>query len=231
MYLMYCMCVYCRAAASAGDAREAIASAPGPDAAAAVAAAVPRVRAPSAAAAVRLARQQAHAARRERRGAQLRRAPRGGGARAARLGLRLSAAPRRGQMRLLVAVRLGLQLGPCEAAGANTGLGGLANNKGDVLVSVEVERTVLCFVVCHLAAHEGDRYRRARDESLRAVLCGARVGPRSLPPAGRALDAGAGAPRLGPRRPQLPPRARRAARRRCRRGARPPAGAPLIACS
>ncbi len=42
----------------------------------------------------------------------------------------------------------------------NTGLMGIVANKGGLAIALRVKGTSLCFVSCHLAAHEGEKYLR-----------------------------------------------------------------------
>ena len=41
-----------------------------------------------------------------------------------------------------------------EVANVSTGVGGIAGNKGGVGVSLQLGETTMCFVCCHLAAHQ-----------------------------------------------------------------------------
>lgn len=61
-----------------------------------------------------------------------------------------------------------------------TGLGGVVGNKGGCVVKFELYGTSLCFVSCHLAAHEGKKFLNRRNADVVEILYNARIGGRSL---------------------------------------------------
>ena len=103
----------------------------------------------------------------------------------------LRAHVQRGQMRLLVFVRIapgapltefaaatGAKACDLEAAAAeNVGLGGVGANKGGQLLALRLGgTTTLAFVSAHLNAHEGEAKRKRRNEDVAEILSGARAG-------------------------------------------------------
>ena len=68
-----------------------------------------------------------------------------------------------------------------ENTGFKTKLGHLPN-KGGLVAKLGLGTTELCFISCHLAAHEGDDHFRARNASCEQILKGARVGDKSMYP-------------------------------------------------
>jgi hypothetical protein len=58
----------------------------------------------------------------------------------------------------------------------NTGILHIFPNKGGLLICLDVYGTTLAFVSCHLAAHEGVSKCEARNESIKEILGGVRVG-------------------------------------------------------
>ena len=84
----------------------------------------------------------------------------------------------RGEMRLLVFVRrpLSPSVADVEVSAENTGLGHVLANKGGIVARLTLGETSLCFVSCHLQAHEGrDNYVR-RCHDLKEIFSGAKVG-------------------------------------------------------
>jgi len=83
----------------------------------------------------------------------------------------------RGQMRQLVYARSEIRPGikNLKTSGENTGIGGVMNNKGGIVVSMTYEGTNLTFLSAHLAAHEGDNYYKARCENTHEILKGSRT--------------------------------------------------------
>ena len=45
------------------------------------------------------------------------------------------------------------------------------------MAKFKVQDTSLCFISCHLAAHEGEKKATKRNNDIREILAGARVGP------------------------------------------------------
>ena len=65
-----------------------------------------------------------------------------------------------------------------EVVAENTGLGHVLANKGGIVARVTLGETSLCFISCHLQAHEGkDNYVR-RCHDLKEIFSGAKVGGR-----------------------------------------------------
>lgn len=58
--------------------------------------------------------------------------------------------------------------------------GGIVGNKGGQVVKLSINGTSLCFVSSHLAAHEGGKHLKARNDSVAEILHGARVGRKAL---------------------------------------------------
>jgi len=67
-----------------------------------------------------------------------------------------------------------------QKAKENTGLGRVVANKGGQIVKLAVYGTTLCFVSCHLAAHEGAKHLANRNDSVREIFQGARMGNKQL---------------------------------------------------
>ena len=84
-----------------------------------------------------------------------------------------------GEMRLLVFARSAIvpMISEIETAQEACGIGGVVGNKGGLVVKFKVNGTSLCFISCHLAAHEGEKKATKRNDNIREVLAGARVGP------------------------------------------------------
>jgi hypothetical protein len=88
----------------------------------------------------------------------------------------------RGEMRLVVFTRASPSqpVHSVEVSAENTGALGIAPNKGGLLVRFVHGVTSLCFISCHLEAHEGVRHYVNRNRSCEQVLAGARVCDRAL---------------------------------------------------
>lgn len=87
----------------------------------------------------------------------------------------------RGEMRLLIFTRSTprFPIHSIETSAVNTGLkilGQRQPNKGGIVIKLVLGMTTLCFVSCHLAAHEGPQYYAARNSSITEILRGANVG-------------------------------------------------------
>lgn len=82
------------------------------------------------------------------------------------------------EMRLIVFCKKSLKphINDIEAANEATGLLHIVGNKGGCIVRFSCKGTSFAFVSCHLAAHEGEKYIKARNDNCREVLEGARVG-------------------------------------------------------
>mmetsp|Transcript_6060 Transcript_6060/g.11326 ORF Transcript_6060/g.11326 Transcript_6060/m.11326 type:complete len:669 (+) Transcript_6060:612-2618(+) len=84
------------------------------------------------------------------------------------------------QMRMVVLVRAELRGALTEVKGkdAATGLGNVVGNKGGLAVLLRLWDTRLCFVACHLAAHQNKL--EDRNENVRMILRSIRVGNKEL---------------------------------------------------
>eukprot|EP00903_Cladosiphon_okamuranus_P016984 g15656.t1 len=65
-----------------------------------------------------------------------------------------------------------------ESAAENTGIGKVVANKGGLVCKLRLRGTTLCFVSCHLQAHEGQNHLARRNSSCAEILQGARLGDR-----------------------------------------------------
>jgi hypothetical protein len=61
-----------------------------------------------------------------------------------------------------------------------TGIAHIAGNKGGLVVKLVLYGTSLCFVSCHLAAHEAEKYLERRNSDCAEIMKGARVGIKEL---------------------------------------------------
>ncbi|RHY75165.1 hypothetical protein DYB34_002085 [Aphanomyces astaci] len=61
-----------------------------------------------------------------------------------------------------------------------TGVGNVIGNKGGVVVKLVVDQRSFCFVNCHLAAHEAQKFLERRNSDVSEILSGARVGQRGI---------------------------------------------------
>mmetsp|Transcript_8288 Transcript_8288/g.10902 ORF Transcript_8288/g.10902 Transcript_8288/m.10902 type:complete len:734 (+) Transcript_8288:154-2355(+) len=85
---------------------------------------------------------------------------------------------RRGQMQLRIYIRRSLakEVRHVETDAENTGLGHVMANKGGLVCKFSILDTTVCFVSCHLQAHEGAKNMKARNSSCAEILGGTRVG-------------------------------------------------------
>ncbi|CBN79626.1 conserved unknown protein [Ectocarpus siliculosus] len=67
-----------------------------------------------------------------------------------------------------------------ESAAENTGIGKVVANKGGLVCKLRLRGTTLCFVSCHLQAHEGQNHLARRNSSCAEILQGARLGDRRM---------------------------------------------------
>lgn len=88
----------------------------------------------------------------------------------------------RGEMRLILFTHATPKqpVHSVEVSAENTGALGIAPNKGGLVARCVFGATSLCFIACHLQAHEGSRNCAARNKSCEEILSGARVGNRLL---------------------------------------------------
>eukprot|EP00035_Acanthoeca_spectabilis_P028507 m.471030 g.471030 ORF g.471030 m.471030 type:complete len:635 (+) comp30503_c0_seq1:218-2122(+) len=88
----------------------------------------------------------------------------------------------RGEMKLVVFNRTTPKqpVHSVEVSAENTGALGIAPNKGGLMARCVYGVTSICFIACHLQAHEGSRNYAARNKSCEEILSGARVGNRLL---------------------------------------------------
>ncbi|RHZ31892.1 hypothetical protein DYB37_004593 [Aphanomyces astaci] len=61
-----------------------------------------------------------------------------------------------------------------------TGVGNVIGNKGGVVVKLVVDQRSFCFVNCHLAAHEAQKFLERRNSDVSEILSSARVGQRGI---------------------------------------------------
>lgn len=78
------------------------------------------------------------------------------------------------QMRLIVFARDNLreQVTDVSIAEEATGVGHVVGNKGGLFASFKVGNTSLCFVSCHLAAHEAEKFQRRRNADCAEIIRG-----------------------------------------------------------
>jgi hypothetical protein len=78
------------------------------------------------------------------------------------------------QMRLIVCVRKTLHdaVSAVEVTKEATGLGHVAGNKGGLLIKLSVYDTSICFVACHLAAHEAEKFQKRRNNDCAEIIRG-----------------------------------------------------------
>ena len=69
--------------------------------------------------------------------------------------------------------RYRLSIGPVLYHMEATGIGNVLGNKGAVVLSLDFNHTSMCFVVCHLAAHQGEITRR--NQSARSIFRNAKA--------------------------------------------------------
>ena len=62
----------------------------------------------------------------------------------------------------------------------NTGLGHFLGNKGGQCITLTLNGTSLCFVSCHLSAHEGGKHLADRNSDCREIMSGVDVGQKGL---------------------------------------------------
>jgi len=81
------------------------------------------------------------------------------------------------QMRLIVFAKKDIQkdIDEIETTTEATGLGGVVGNKGGLVVRFKCRGTTFAFISCHLAAHEGEKFRNQRNANCYEVLEGGRV--------------------------------------------------------
>ncbi|CAM9391250.1 unnamed protein product, partial [Discosporangium mesarthrocarpum] len=85
---------------------------------------------------------------------------------------------RRMQMRLKVFLRKGHHHQQGEITAENTGIAKVVANKGGLVCKLRLLGTTMCFVSCHLQAHEGKNNLERRNSSCAEILQGARLGDR-----------------------------------------------------
>jgi hypothetical protein len=78
------------------------------------------------------------------------------------------------EIRIAVFIKCELQqhMSMVQTAHKATGIGGIIGNKGGVVVAFEVCGTALCFVNCHLAAHEGQQFLEKRNQDIGEIIHG-----------------------------------------------------------
>jgi hypothetical protein len=75
-------------------------------------------------------------------------------------------------MRLVVFIHVTHQdcIDNIEKTTEATGIGRMVGNKGAVMISFAVYQTSLCFVSCHLAAHDGEKFLARRNADARDIF-------------------------------------------------------------
>lgn len=92
------------------------------------------------------------------------------------------------QMRLFVFVnstthdvsKAGIKATGIETENENTGLGRILANKGGQAIKLTLKGTSLCFLSCHLSAHEGGKHLASRNEDCREILSGIDLGQKGI---------------------------------------------------
>ncbi|KDO29986.1 hypothetical protein SPRG_05175 [Saprolegnia parasitica CBS 223.65] len=84
------------------------------------------------------------------------------------------------EIRLIVFVHTRNKCTDVEKTTEATGVGNVIGNKGGAVVKLVVDGVSLCFVNCHLAAHEAQKFLDRRNSDCTEILNGARVGHKSL---------------------------------------------------
>eukprot|EP00039_Didymoeca_costata_P001178 m.50393 g.50393 ORF g.50393 m.50393 type:complete len:579 (-) comp10667_c0_seq2:163-1899(-) len=67
-----------------------------------------------------------------------------------------------------------------EKGKENTGLAGIGGNKGGQAIKINAYGTTLCFISCHLPAHEGQKHCEERNDAVREIFAGLHLGLREL---------------------------------------------------
>lgn len=80
------------------------------------------------------------------------------------------------EMRLLVYVHARHTVSQCEKHTVATGLGSVIGNKGGLIYKLVVANTSLCFVSCHLAAHQDQKFLDKRNADCASILGSTGVG-------------------------------------------------------
>ena len=83
----------------------------------------------------------------------------------------------RGQMRIMVLIRDTLKgnIEEVRCCAENTGIGGVINNKGGIVASIQLCKTRISFLTAHLEAHEGEAHYRNRCSDLEEILEGTKA--------------------------------------------------------
>ncbi|OQR98644.1 phosphatidylinositol-3,4,5-trisphosphate 5-phosphatase [Achlya hypogyna] len=84
------------------------------------------------------------------------------------------------EIRLIVFVHERNAVTDVEKTTEATGVGNVIGNKGGAVLKLTVDGLSLCFVNCHLAAHEAQKFLDRRNSDCAEILNGARVGLKSL---------------------------------------------------
>ncbi|OQS02462.1 phosphatidylinositol-3,4,5-trisphosphate 5-phosphatase [Thraustotheca clavata] len=84
------------------------------------------------------------------------------------------------EIRLIVFVHNRHEFTDVEKITEATGVGNVIGNKGGTVLKLVVDGISLCFVNCHLAAHESQKFLDRRNSDCAEILNGARVGRKSL---------------------------------------------------
>ncbi|GLD93678.1 hypothetical protein PINS_up002283 [Pythium insidiosum] len=84
------------------------------------------------------------------------------------------------EMRLFVYVHVKHSVSQIEKLSVPTGIGSVLGNKGGLIFKCVVQNTSLCFVSCHLAAHQDQKFLDKRNSDCASILAG-HVGLRHVP--------------------------------------------------
>ncbi|CAK4717329.1 unnamed protein product [Aphanomyces euteiches] len=84
------------------------------------------------------------------------------------------------EIRLVVFVHTQHHVSDVEKITEATGVGNVIGNKGGVVLKLHVNTRSFCFVNCHLAAHEAQKFLERRNNDVAEILNGARLGQKSI---------------------------------------------------